>query len=160
MTLCMLWHRQNVEQVLKGANQIKVLQTGSKKLKPVPTLCFYNCARKLSRSSERLFLIQLRVPCVRSKPSCTAASEPAQSFTHILISNTQFIAYQNRTAQGLSGTCAYVCFICICTVYVCSLHLRDFSQSISPSMCPLCSSAQCCRHLKILLKLSMYRCLG
>lgn len=129
----------------------------------MPTACFYYLARKLSWCSKRPFLIQLRVPSVRSKTSCTVTPEQARSFTHILISNTRLIAYQNRTAQALSATCEHECFMCVCLVSMHSLSLRDIPLRCSRVTCtlvyPLDSSGQWCRHLPwSSSKGNVYRC--
>lgn len=133
---CMLWRREGVELALKGANQIKVLQTGSEKLKPVPDLCFYYCARKLSDPARNRFSFNYMFHvCVPRLHAQRPLSRPniSHAYPHL---NTQLIAYQNRTSQGLWRTCVYVCSICICTVYVFANSIwGTFPQSMSSGAC-------------------------
>lgn len=134
MTLCMLWHREDVEWVLRGANQIKVLQTGSEKLKPVPSLCFYYRARKLSDPARDRFsfnyVFHVCVPRVHaqrllSRPNLShTSSSPTPSSLPI--------------KTGLHRVC--LALVCMCFFYasvqcMCSLYVSDISQNVSSGTC-------------------------
>lgn len=141
MTLFMLWHTEDVEWIVKGANQIKVLQTGSKKRKPVPTLCFHYRAKKLSDPArDRFSFNYVFHVCVPRLYAQRLLSRP--NLSHTSSSPTLNSLPIKTGLQRLFGTCAcvYVLYASLQrTVCVCTLCFRRYFPEFRHVPYCLCS---------------------
>ncbi len=141
------------ERVLKGANQIKVLQTGSKKLKPLPTLCFYYCARKLSDPArDRFSFNYVFHVCVPRLHAQQLLSRPNLSHTSSSPTLNSLPIKTSLHRVCLALVCMYVLYAsvqCICVLIIFEGYFPEYKLRHVP--CCLLSLqfgvVQCCKHL-------------